>query len=228
MATELIAVVAALRRELMHLWGRLRGASRLREAPCPCWRARLGGQGLLLLASGMGEKAATRAADWVLGQKPTRVLSVGFAGACGALGIGDLFIPGEVADEAGRVLPLQGTGRLLTVRRIGPTRGDADAVDMESFHVVDRCRAAGVPASCLRAISDTPAQPLSPFLALALAGERVRAQTLAWAVLRRPWLIGELRRLARDSGRAARALAEGIVQSVGSTSSAKPGSIGVV
>ena len=210
----MIAVVAALRRELMYVWRRMRDVSRLPVAPCPAWSGTLGGRRLLVVASGMGEAAATQAMDWVLAQGVGCVLSVGFAGACGELGIGELIVPAWVCDESGTRLELEGKGRLLTVRGIvGPEEErklDADAVDRETFHVVRRCQGVGVPVGSLRAISDTPARSLSPFLAEVLCSERVRMGALALAVFRRPWLLGDLWRLARDSDAAARSLAEGI------------------
>jgi hypothetical protein len=87
----------------------------------------------------------------------------------------------------------------------------AVAVDMETAHVARLCREDGVPFVSLRAVSDEMDTPLSADLASALTGERVSLPRLALAVVRRPALVGELRRLARQTRVAADALAQRVM-----------------
>jgi nucleoside phosphorylase len=95
-------------------------------------------------------------------------------------------------------------------RRALHERFGAVAVDMESAAVAGRCEETGVPFTSVRAVSDGLDTPISAHLALAVAGERIRPGKLALAVLRRPSLIVELHRLARQSQTAAKALAEAL------------------
>jgi nucleoside phosphorylase len=255
-ATELTAVIAALEREVMYVWPHGRGWKRI-EAPCLAWRGEIDGSDVLIIVSGMGEAAVTRAVRWLLavpvGQaslpanhsprpqltanvpggrcasagkdacptgKPPHVFSIGFAGALTDVPIGTLIDPIAVLDESGASLPLPGTaGRLVTVSGVSGSaherdslraRTQADAVDMESFHVVRECQAHGVPVRSLRAVSDTPTRGIPPDLAAIFSGESVSILSLLWAVLRRPWRVFDLWRLASDSAVAARVLADAL------------------
>jgi nucleoside phosphorylase len=112
-------------------------------------------------------------------------------------------------------------GRLATVaaavltpdeRHALYARTGAIAVDMETAWLARRCREKGIEFTCLRAVSDGMGAPLSPALAAALESDTVNLWRLARALLRRPSLFGELRRLGRDSRSAAAVLAEGLSQ----------------
>jgi nucleoside phosphorylase len=207
---EVTTVVVALAREALFL--RLGQRRRLREAPCPAWTGTLRGAAVLLVQTGMGAAAVDRALPWVLSLGPARVISAGFCGALvERLEIGCLV----EADN--------GTGQLVTVaapvldageRRRLRERSGAVAVDMESAHVARWCALEGVPFGCVRAVSDGVDTPISAALAPLLEGETVDVWRLARGVLRRPWLVRDLWRLARDSRRAARALAAGIERMV--------------
>jgi adenosylhomocysteine nucleosidase len=85
------------------------------------------------------------------------------------------------------------------------------AADMESAAVARLCHEHGVPFACLRAISDDAATGLSPGLARVLCGGRVSAWRLLTHLVRRPWGMGELLRLGRDTQHAARTLAMALV-----------------
>jgi len=82
-----------------------------------------------------------------------------------------------------------------------------DAVDMESAAVEGVCAAAGVPFRAVRAVSDTADTALSPELVRLLAGGNVSVWRACAALVRRPALLREFTRLARDTKIAARALA---------------------
>jgi adenosylhomocysteine nucleosidase len=84
----------------------------------------------------------------------------------------------------------------------------AIAVDMESAVFAARCTQAGIPFGCVRAISDEAATTLSPALTSMLSGGRVSPWRVGLNLARRPWMLPELLRLARDTRLAAECLAE--------------------
>jgi nucleoside phosphorylase len=222
-----VAVLFALAREAMAFRRTFRRRERLRGAPCVAELC----DGVLLLETGVGLEAAERALRWLLGTREVGlVVSAGFSGALGDdLRVGDLLWASEVVGPDGRAwattCPVPAgpwrQGKAVTVGELLGTVEDklrlhaehgALAVDMESAVIVRRCREAGVPVpvAVLRAISDDGRTPLSPALLGALRGGRVAPGRLLLALLRRPALLGELLRLARDTRLAARRLQEGL------------------
>jgi nucleoside phosphorylase len=84
---------------------------------------------------------------------------------------------------------------------------DADAVDMESFHVLTEARRAGVPAVAIRAISDSPDRRL-PVEFGTLINER---GDMAWArlfgdLIRHPLRVGDFVKFGIDTSAAIRNL----------------------
>jgi len=174
--------------------------------------------------TGIGPAAARQAAARVIEDDRPDILV--FAGFCGALRptlrVGDVVVPETVLDEAGRqwpcaILDSDRGGRLLTCGRLVATpdekrhlaeRFSADVVDMESAAVAELCANRGVPFAAVRAVSDTAGTALSPRLADLLSGGSVSPVKAGWAVLRQPSLLGEFRRLARDTKTAAEKLAD--------------------
>jgi nucleoside phosphorylase len=167
--------------------------------------------------------------------RPTWIVSAGFSGALtSGLHVGDLIVADDVCDGDGvcwpATWPIAATpyhhGRLLTVpnivgppeekRRLG-LRSGAVAVDMETAVVANLCAKANVPFGCLRAISDDADTHLSESLLALLQGGRVRPTRLLTAVLRRPALIAELIRLGAHTRKAARRLAIGLEELLGSS-----------
>lgn len=156
--------------------------------------------------SGVGRARARAAATRLVETRPSLVIAAGF---CGAL------VPALRAGDVVR------SPRVLTVdhlvsdpaekRRLGATH---DAVDMESAAVEEVCAAAGVPFVAVRAVSDTVETALSPQLVTLLSGGNVSAWRACAALARRPVLLGEFLRLARDTKVAARNLARELVQIV--------------
>lgn len=86
---------------------------------------------------------------------------------------------------------------------------EADAVEMESFAVIEQAAARNVPAVVIRAIND-PVETSLPvdFNYVFNASGRVRPARLAGELIRQPAAAAGLVRLARESRRAATALAE--------------------
>jgi nucleoside phosphorylase len=180
--------------------------------------------------SGVGRAAARQKLEELLAHfpRPAIVIAAGFCGALrGEHSAGDVVVPVTVADENGiawacHSLPeMMQRGRLLTAARIigepkekaeFGQRFDADFVDMESAGVAEVCAARGLPFAAARAVSDNPKTALSPHLVGLLSRGSVSPLKAGWAILRRPSLLGEFRRLSRDTKLAARNLAEALVK----------------
>jgi adenosylhomocysteine nucleosidase len=233
--SPLPCVVFALAREAMYFRRAYRPRCRIPGAPCRAWLAGPVWRTVLLLESGLGARPMEAALSWLLAGptyqgaslRPNRVLLAGFAGGLvEELRVGDVILAEEVRDADGRswtvewpgVLSLAlPRGRLLTVphlvtdpdekRRLGQLH-QALAVDMESAVAARQCREAGVSFGCVRVISDDWRTPLSPRLTELLRDGRVSAPRLLGALLRRPWLVVELWRLARQTRLAAWRLAD--------------------
>jgi adenosylhomocysteine nucleosidase len=172
-------------------------------------------------AGGLG--AAMRVGDVLL---PSAIVEPSGECCAGSRGTGSLpvlFAAGQAGCLSPDVVPWQ-RGRLLSVAELVgdpkekarlAAQHDAVAVDMESAVAARCCFQAGVPFACLRAISDDGETPLSPHLVEVLRGGEVAPLRLAAVLARRPWLAAELRRLARDTRKAARNLALGLVRLLG-------------
>jgi adenosylhomocysteine nucleosidase len=166
--------------------------------------------------------------------RPKLVLSAGFAGGLQEnLRVGDVLLATEVVTPDGSTWPTTWPeelppgewrpplirGRLLTTdrligdpaekRRLGEQH-QAAAVDMESAVLAAWCRKHDVPFGCVRAVSDDLHTPLSPKLVGLLAGGRVSWPRLMGAVVTSPGLVGELRRLARQTRHAAEQLGQAL------------------
>lgn len=160
--------------------------------------------------SGVGRAAARAAALSLIDDlKPARLIAAGFCGALAPeLRVGDIVV----------------SPRIVTVDHLVATPSDkarlraetgADAADMESATVEAVCRERGVAFQAVRVVSDTADTALSPELVRLLAGGSVSVTRAVAALLRRPALLGEFRRLGRDTVAAARALAHALLAEVG-------------
>lgn len=110
------------------------------------------------------------------------------------------------AREALFVTAAQVAGTAGEKRRLGET---ADAIEMESFAVLEAAAAHGVPAVAIRAVSD-PVEAELPldFNRVFDARGRVRGAALAGSLARKPSALAGLVRLARETRRAAAVLAD--------------------
>jgi nucleoside phosphorylase len=176
----------------------------------------------------MGAAATERALDWTLRRKPARVIVAGFCGGLDeSLEVGRLVQPVVVCDQHGGAWPVPPCprigmeGRLVSALRpiLGAVdrealraRSGAVAVDLESATAARILHAQAVPFACLRIISDDARSALPEDLAAVLSGEHVNACRLLRAILRRPALVADLWRLARQTRLAARRLADGLEQ----------------
>jgi adenosylhomocysteine nucleosidase len=194
---------------------------------------------MLVLETGLGGPAMECGVRWALGgarvagsiYRPSYLLLAGFSGALrpGAC-VGDLVLATAVLDQHGNRWPAAWPGRydgslprgevmaadaLVTEptrkRDLGTGRG-ALAVDMESAAAARLCHERGIPFGCLRVISDGVDTCLSPELARLLRGGRPSATAALALALRRPSVIAQLWRLARDTRVAARRLAAALAE----------------
>ena len=194
--------------------------------------------------SGIGPAAAARTAEEALNSASMRAAVV--VGLCGWLtpefGVGDVALYGSIRSAEGRSLAIDPdalrelaavlpsarpvcaveSGSIVSSARAKAElarRSGAQAVDMESFALVDRLQRAGIPVGVVRVGSDRSDEEL-PDLATAL-DERGRLdpwKTLG-AMLRRP---GAGLRLARDGLRALAELERTVERIGGYASGAAP------
>ena len=166
--------------------------------------------------------------------EPKLLLFAGFAGSLvESLHVGDLVLATEVIDTAGkrwqttwpeklpdgpwqpplRMGPIVSSHRLVgspnDKRALGQTHQTL-AVDMESATFAALCSTRSIPFGCLRAISDDADTSLSPQLVALLSGGRVSWWKSLAALARRPALLSEFMRLARDTREASEHLGKGL------------------
>ncbi len=206
-----VAIVAAMEREIAPLvrgWEMILG---------PRYRFFERGN-VIVLAGGIGPKAAREAADTVLTfRQPSLIISTGFAGALReSLPIGTVIVPTKVLGAATeQTFRIEGgEGTLVSVdtivdpvvkRDLG-VKYAADAVDMEAAAVAEIAQARGVRFAAVKAISDGAGfelPPLSRFIDA--AGEFQTMRFVAHAAIR-PALWPALGKLKRNADKAANAL----------------------
>jgi adenosylhomocysteine nucleosidase len=212
-----LAIVAALEREVRPLirnW-------RVREQDAGGRRFRFFEKDdIVLVCGGIGAESARRAAEAVIAfYAPKMVCSAGFAGALDpGLRVADIIQPRRVvnAGDGSSVKLNRGEGVLVTFGAIAsPAQKTklrdsfgAQAVDMEAAAVARAAEARGVGFAVVKVISDKfdfsfPA--MERFVDS--NGRFLEGRFAAFAGLR-PWLWPQVLRMARNSGRASRALCD--------------------
>jgi nucleoside phosphorylase len=191
----------------------------------------------VLVVSGMGIEPARRATCSLMeAENPRLIVSFGIAGAVGeGLAIGDI-LAGDCCRvwENGSLGPVSALatvseavhraasaaaesrgahyhrGTIVTVRGIQSTPLDlhgAAVVEMETAGVAQAAGARGIPLVSFRSVSDSPEAPI-PFSMSGGEEFSIKPLVLLGAILRNPRIIPALFRLMRNSGAAARNLAE--------------------
>lgn len=175
-------------------------------------------QGNAVICGGVGAEAARRAAEAAINlYHPSLLISAGFAGALDpTLNVGDTLTPQQVIDagDGSRMHADRGQGILITFDTVADVEQKArfaksyggHAIDMEAAAVGRAAQAHGIKFLACKVISDssdTSLPPLAEFI-----GPDGRFQTLRFVAYLavRPWRWAAVRRLARDSAKAARAL----------------------
>jgi adenosylhomocysteine nucleosidase len=154
---------------------------------------------------GVGREDARLAADVLIAaMRPRLIISAGFCGALvPSLRVGDIVTSPRLVTVDHLVADPAEKRRLAELHH-------ADAVDMESAAIAEVCAERGVAFLAVRAVSDTVDTALSPELVRLLSGGRVSAWKAIRALVGKPSLLGEFRRLARDTRIAANKLAEAL------------------
>ena len=225
-----VLVTFALRSELAP-WLRLRTFRRVPLGRYAFYETLLAGSTVRILLTGVGPAHARRAIRAALETRPDAVLASGLCGALKpSLEVGDIL--------AARLVRCEGTAQALasspdwldlavrcgaqavdafistpavagTVEAKAALGSDADAVDMESFPIIEEALRAGVPALALRCVSDASHTVLPwDFSRLLDAHGRLNPRQLALELLRAPRAIPSLLRFARASHRATLRLAQ--------------------
>lgn len=205
----------------------------LRAIPEPADVIEPSADDIILGVSGVGAAKATNALDRLLRHFPNPGVVIA-AGFCGALQsgrqVGEVAIPAEVVDEAGTtwacacVPGVPQHGRLLTMRSLIGDPGakavlhehyHAEFVDMESAAIAAACEQRGLPFAAIRAVSDASDTALSSKLVDLLAEGDVSVWRACLAIVKKPTVLHEFRRLARDTKLAANRLAAVLVRLLG-------------
>ena len=172
----MIAITFALPAESSDLVRRLRNKARSKDTSAVS--GRLGEQAVHILHTGVGEAMArTRLNEYLENNSPSFLISSGFAGATqDDYRLGDLILARNFSDptlllKAESILREQnvrsGVGWTATEIINSPEEREqiwnqhqAVAIDMESNAIVEVCATHNLPMLSLRAVSDTPRDPL--------------------------------------------------------------------
>ncbi|MFZ0419604.1 MAG: hypothetical protein WAM04_16005 [Candidatus Sulfotelmatobacter sp.] len=214
-----LALVAALEREIAPLikhWTRIPREYAGRKFTF--FEHGEGEREMVAVCGGIGLESARRAAEAVIVlYHPTRISSVGFAGALHAeMQVGDIFSPAVVLDarDGSRSQLETGEGTLVTFMAIaGATQKiklaqayTARAVDMEAAAVAAAARSHGITFGVTKVISDELHFEM-PSMARFISPEgQFNAASFAGFVALRPWLWKPVATLARNSRKAAHSL----------------------
>jgi len=185
--------------------------------------------GVRVLVTGMGPGRAGAEIRKALAEiRPRVVVTGGFAG-----GLNPDLPRGTVLFDADDDFPLPilrltdaaRPARFHCAERVAATAAeklalrrqtDADAVEMESAIIRAACRAAGIPSATVRVISDAADEDLPlDFNQFMTANGGMNYARLAWAVMRSPSKIGELRSFQRRLVPVAENLAKALAGFIG-------------
>jgi adenosylhomocysteine nucleosidase len=181
-----------------------------------------------ILLTGMGQRNADKSIGAILStEKPTLVLTAGFAGALNPdLSLGTVLFS---CDDAPHLQPrLLATGarpaRFHCANRVASTAAEkrqlwesthADAVEMESQIICNICREHKIPCATIRVILDTASEDLPlDFNFLMTADQQMDYRKLAFSVAKSPSKIAALLRLQKQSKTAAEYLASVLLKTI--------------
>jgi adenosylhomocysteine nucleosidase len=210
-----VAMVAALEREVGPLVKRWRKVEREHEGRR--FKFFESGQAALV-CGGIGAEAARRATEAVIAlYRPELLLSVGFAGALdAALKVGEIFSPSRVIDarDGSSVEIASGRGLLVSALTIAGMEQKAklaesyaaQAVDMEAAAVARGAQARGVRFMAVKAISDESSFAMPAIDGFVEANGQFRTGRFVIFLGLRPRLWSSVLQLARNGGKASRAL----------------------
>jgi adenosylhomocysteine nucleosidase len=212
-------------------WRRMRSFVRLANGEFPAFDSNCGESRIRAVITGMGAQRAQHVARTALDWRPDICIAAGFVGGLNpAYRAGDVLVASNIRDgEAQRTFSSEPRlvdlaeesgarkiGMLCTSayaistvedkRRLGRT---ADAVDMESFFILNEAQESEIPGVAIRAVSDAADERLSMDFTQVLDDRgRVRIARLAREIMRSPQRIPGLIRLGSASRRGAQRLAK--------------------
>jgi len=226
----MIAVTFAVPAESSGFIGLLENRSRQKRAGIETVSGRLHRREVAVIHTGVGEKSTrARLPRFLEDEKPTMLISAGFAGAVrDSLTVGDLFLAENRSTPsllAGAQLALQSvgaeTGTLATAhvvtdsaamrQQIAQETG-AIAIDMETEFIAESCARLAIPMISLRAITDTPRSPFPapPQVLFNLERQRTEFAPLFWYLLTRPVAVPRFISFAASVSKCRRALTNGL------------------
>jgi len=179
---------------------------------------------VVLVCGGVGAEAARRAAEAVIAiYAPGVIYSAGFAGALDPrLRVGDIVQPESVvnAGDGSSVRVDGGKGVLISFGSVANPAQKAklresyaaQAVDMEAAAVARAAEARGVDIAVLKVISDEFDFSFPAMDRFVDSDGRFSEARFALYAAVRPWRWVQVARLARNSGRASRALCESLAK----------------
>jgi adenosylhomocysteine nucleosidase len=219
-----VAIVAALEREVRPLVKQWRVNEKLHDGR----RFRFFEKDeCVVVCGGIGAEAARRAAEAVIAiYAPKVIYSAGFAGALDAgLKVGDIVRPGRVvnAGDGSSVILALGEGVLVSFASVASPAQKArlrdsfgaQAVDMEAAAIARAAEIRGVDFAVVKVIADEFDFDFPSMQRFVDGNGRFLEGRFAGFVALRPWLWLRVARLARNSGRAARALSDWLEKSIG-------------
>jgi len=170
------------------------------------------------VCGGIGQEAARRATAALIARYlPTKILSVGFAGALDAnLKIGRVLEVHQLIDarDGSRKETGPGTAVLISFSSIAgeeqksklASAYQAQIVDMEAAGVARAAEAQGIEFGVVKVVSDELGFPMLPMDRFIDGDGRFHGGQFATYAAIRPWLWARVLRLAKDSSRAANSL----------------------
>jgi len=211
-----LAIVAALEREISAF---IRPATRIHHTHAGRSFTFFELDDTVLVCAGIGLDAARRAAEAIISiYQPKALQSVGFAGALtSTLHVGDIFTPAIIVDarDGSRTQLENGEGTLITFMSVAGAQQkaslaqaySAQAVDMEAAAVATAARAHGIPFTATKVISDGLDFDMPETARFIDSNGQFQTARFAAFVALRPWLWPRVATLARNSSKAAAALA---------------------
>jgi adenosylhomocysteine nucleosidase len=224
-------------------WLRQRDFARIANLDFPAFETSREELQIRVAITGMGPKRAQRVGREALCWQPDVCIAAGFAGGLKtAFRVGDVLVPLTIRDgETHRsfvcdrrivgVAEESGASRIATLctcayavstvedkRRMSRS---AEAVDMESFFILNEAQESAIPAVAIRAVSDAADESLPmDFTQVLDERGRVRISRLASKIVRSPQRIPALIRLGSASRRGAKHLAQVLDKTIESLSAA--------
>jgi nucleoside phosphorylase len=220
-------------------WRRMRDFRRTALGDSDVYEARLGEADLRVVVTGIGPSPASRAVRAALSERPDLCISSGLVGALRpAYQVGEILAAHTVGSSAGQGIRRSDANLLEHAIRCGATpvgrfwtsetlvrtpkeksalSPQADAVEMESYAVLDEAARWDVPATAIRAVSDMDGEELPyDFDRARDARGRIRLPGLLVQIARRPHRLPGLLRLGRQCRQAAASLAQFLDLYIGS------------